>query len=568
MKRLHGTVAIVLIVLIILLMGVVGWERRADEEPTSAGELETSPTAVPTVTPIPTTPPPSISPQLTGEVMSVRKPSQYRFQELGYIGNVQVEINSPCLLFSGPAGWLLQRFLQWTPDGSQLLLEYGSYEVLNSERVGNHANYGLGIFLVESDGSRLQRVISPSAIFHVVDRFSLFLGHMSHFDVSPDGSQVVYSTCNYPTGILFEESPGYQISPEWAPEVGKFKYEIAVANIDGTNPRRLTENKVLDNYPVWSPDGSRIAFIARGYWPSDYATLYTMAADGSDVRRVFERPQWPSKGFATAPPVWSPDGKYLAVVAYEDGPDSYELDAPPLRRFLYTISADGLVRRIAQALSVPSWSPDGHRIALAIPHGEGVALYTLAANGTDPRFVAHISEQAIWIETVSWSPDGTRILFTCDTQCVANVQSGTVSKWPVHFEGRFSIAAWSPDGSRIAARRAEELSELRARAMWIEEMRQGVSFAPLYTDAGVVLYTAAPDGTDPQVLVTLRRMTLLAENSGYQDVAIGVAACGAGFVVAGTGGASRFGERLPNAHEIAQYTGRRHRVELERWHAA
>ena len=78
-----------------------------------------------------------------------------------------------------------------------------------------------------------------------------FFKYGIHADLSPDGSRIVYSSCEFPTEgtVTYSERENYN-------------YEIVVINLDGTGQRRLTENHVLDHYPVWSPDGSRIAFLS------------------------------------------------------------------------------------------------------------------------------------------------------------------------------------------------------------------------------------------------------------------------------------------------------------------
>ena len=94
-----------------------------------------------------------------------------------------------------------------------------------------------------------------------------------HADMSPDGRRVVYSTCEFP-----ERDVRYAVDRE------DYHYDIAVINLDGTEQQRLTENTYLDHYPVWSPDGSRIAFIAnpprKDYFYEEGARLYTMATNG------------------------------------------------------------------------------------------------------------------------------------------------------------------------------------------------------------------------------------------------------------------------------------------------
>jgi TolB protein len=70
--------------------------------------------------------------------------------------------------------------------------------------------------------------------------------------------------------------------------------DIAVINADGTGLRFLTRTAALETEPVWSPDGTMIAFasdrhVNRGRRLDRNGPafeIYTMRADGSDVRRI------------------------------------------------------------------------------------------------------------------------------------------------------------------------------------------------------------------------------------------------------------------------------------------
>jgi len=78
-------------------------------------------------------------------------------------------------------------------------------------------------------------------------------------------------------------------------------------NVDGSGLRRLTSG-TRDNYPVWSRDGKRIAFIRpyKRQW-----RLYVMTPSGTKVRRL---PQAPPAGR----PTWSADGRSILVPAAGD----------------------------------------------------------------------------------------------------------------------------------------------------------------------------------------------------------------------------------------------------------
>ena len=287
---------------------------------------------------------------------------------------------------------------------------------------------------------------------------------MTAFTIAPDGTEVIYSTCRYPDpdAAARRAAEGERVEEE------DYKYELARVRIDGTEHRRLTENRILDNHPTWSPDGRRIAFLAGGSLSHRayevVAHLYTMAPDGSD-RQQLQTGLF--GGIILKPPQWSPDGGHLAFVKRDGN-----------RVHIYThATGDTKSQRLTDTVSGPSWSPDGQRIAFAKPDGAEVALYTIAADGTDPQRVATIDgwrraveeqdefvmrgephPRAAWIETVAWSPSGEHILYTCyPAICVVDLEGRLVGQAPLAPVSRSNrrvqdrlVAAWAPDGSRIA----------------------------------------------------------------------------------------------------------------------
>ena len=159
--------------------------------------------------------------------------------------------------------------LQWTPDGRNLVFN-GKFD---------------NIRIMDAEGTEIRTIADLTP--------SYFLAYGMHMDVSPDGSRIVYSTCQF-----------------WP----HYNYEIANIGIDGTSPKRLTDKRDLDHYPVWSPDGTRIVFfVVPGDWVS-HGQLFTMPADGSEEARPLTDPDVP---VSLQPPVWSPDGMRLALFINE-----------------------------------------------------------------------------------------------------------------------------------------------------------------------------------------------------------------------------------------------------------
>jgi TolB protein len=213
---------------------------------------------------------------------------------------------------------------------------------------------------------------------------------------------------------------------------------IYVMRPDGTEIRQLT-SEWRDRSPVWSPDGTQIAFIRPGeeFPPND---LYVMDADGGHLRQLTHTDQY-QYGLS-----WSRDGTWLVVAR---GGTSVDFD-------LWLVRADGSgERQLTSGLRDdlgPLWSPDGEDIgfsaspsfndggsAVFVMHADGTAIRQLTPYGNDDRAVA-------------WSPDGQRILLLRrDTILVVMGRDGSDPREVYGCSGscRIQDATWSPDGKEL-----------------------------------------------------------------------------------------------------------------------
>ena len=170
---------------------------------------------------------------------------------------------------------------------------------------------------------------------------------------------------------------------------------IGVMTPDGQKSALLSPGPG-DYTPVWSPDGTKIAFVRL--FPADQKGTYVMAADGSGVKKIMDTASY------YIPPVWSPDSQRLAVNDHAES-----------RRGLWTVKADGTDAKQLFKDSSPigsvAWSPDGATIAFTFnkqPTTGG--LYLIDATGGEPRLVLDVNKDGLYrAGALSWSPDGTHI---------------------------------------------------------------------------------------------------------------------------------------------------------------
>jgi Tol biopolymer transport system component len=203
---------------------------------------------------------------------------------------------------------------------------------------------------------------------------------------SPDGRKLAFVHDTNGRGQI------YALDPDHAGSNWTYKHSSATAPTlpDGSRWVNLSDNDYCDRNPVWSPDGTRIAFLSDrdGNW-----NIYLMAADGGNQHRLTGGPGRDSQ------PVWSPDGRQVAFCRDVGG----DID-------LFVINVDGTSTRVVvQHLDDvwdPAWSPDGARIACVgvdSPNLDALLVADLKT-GKVKKVLKMVS-----IKSPQWSPDGTKL---------------------------------------------------------------------------------------------------------------------------------------------------------------
>ncbi|HEX5014713.1 MAG TPA: hypothetical protein VFV72_11220 [Candidatus Limnocylindrales bacterium] len=155
--------------------------------------------------------------------------------------------------------------------------------------------------------------------------------------------------------------------------------ELWLVSADGAPAMPLNNAMGKVTSPVFSPDGTKIAFMTRPTVGTPFA-LYVANPDGSDAHSVTGGMRVVTPDPVLAGITWSPDGSTLIFGSLDAG-----------RNRLYTVGVDGrglgVITGSDADRSWPTWSPDGAWVAyqLKVPDGWSTNLAIMRADGTGER---------------------------------------------------------------------------------------------------------------------------------------------------------------------------------------
>jgi Tol biopolymer transport system component len=205
----------------------------------------------------------------------------------------------------------------WSPDGGRIAFVRTT-----------------SIWVVGSDGSSPRRLCGRCARGHLVQEVSW----------SPDGRTIAFSVADDST---FTRMPLLALDVATG-EVRPITGPLCPPGCD--TPR------VIDHNPAWSPDGRRVAFSrVADVTGRSVPHVMTVRPDGSDLRDLFGCPGPPSAACPSGSvPVWSPDGTTIAFILARSTPRA-------IRSAVYLMDADGRnVRVVPGTQGVAcclSWQP-------------------------------------------------------------------------------------------------------------------------------------------------------------------------------------------------------------------
>jgi hypothetical protein len=282
--------------------------------------------------------------------------------------------------------------------------------------------------------------------------------------------------------------------------VYEFQGDIYVVNFDGPDTK-LTTGPGFDGDPAWSPDGKWIAFVSESASFGEFHIrkhLWKMYPDGTHKTPIQTCLDCMYPPAEIADPAWSPDGKKIAYVSWDNPKFEKGGEENPMAGQLRVVDADGMFGPLGETvaqhiffahLSNPTWSSDGKWIAVEksfleyancceTSFGVGclepscvykdAGLWRIALLGPTVQLMPWVFVDVpglLWFERYlrldpvndfepDWSPDGVSIVFTSDSSGIDQIYTmpwtgGSPTAVLKENSGQRE-PAWSPDGSKIA----------------------------------------------------------------------------------------------------------------------
>jgi Tol biopolymer transport system component len=253
----------------------------------------------------------------------------------------------------------------WSPDGTQIAFQHTDHRLGTTDDVSPR-----DIYVMNSNGTE-ERCLTCEVDKEI---------HCEHPSWAPN-SQLVVASCEVGDG-----------------------YNLYVINIATNTLLKLTDYIGDERYPVWSPDGTQIVFLSQMDIETNHErewgyNVYTIASEGANLSQLAEGAKY---GRAT----WSPDGQQVSAALMESNVSTAQLCRIDLHSLALNCNNSAKCGNTA-------WSPNGSQIACV--SGSKILAISVENGGVETLLDAgHYS-----ISGISWSPDGTRLVFAAGVMTMA-----------------------------------------------------------------------------------------------------------------------------------------------------
>jgi serine/threonine protein kinase/WD40 repeat protein len=329
--------------------------------------------------------------------------------------------------------------------------------------------------------------------------------------------------------LPLDSEPASETDPAFSPDGGNVVYASdmgspgihhimirSVAGLSsagaGTNqPVILTSGPLDDRNPVWSPDGSRIAFLRR--LNAEVFQAIVIPARGGPEQVIANVPGYHFQPSARKYVTWAPGGEALVAAQRLEGAFGLRLRRFPLSGGASQPATEGPDTAIDVS---PAFSPDGRWLAyLRWENGATYGLWVVAQPGTAPKLLA---ASPVPITTFAWKPDSRTIVYGGGAISTGELWQVTVSGdrtiAPFVLEGASDEIAIAPNGGRLAYV-LQNLDSNIWRVPLGGEVRRKKSLAP------EKLFASVREETDPVISPDGKSIAFISNRSGRWNLWVG-----------------------------------------------
>jgi Tol biopolymer transport system component len=253
-------------------------------------------------------------------------------------------------------------------------------------------NSAADLYVTNPDGTGQERITNNAQVEY-------------YPSISPDGTKIAYTDQSNGNIYVIDAdgsdrtqltSSGSDVLPRWSPDGSQIVFtsgrdgddEVYIMNADGSDQTNLTNSPSSDDQiGTWSPNGDRIAFQSDRDADGD-VEVYSINTEGTALKKLTDNTAWDGV------PIYSPDGSQIAFTSERDGNSE-----------LYIMNADGSslqrVTNNSASDNLSSWSPDGSKLAFQSDRDGNSEVYIINTDGTGATNLTVNSAEDLY---PFWSP--------------------------------------------------------------------------------------------------------------------------------------------------------------------